>query len=160
MWQSVTEHLEKLQLELLGSGRGDDRVQLVENRVFSRVIPTGNVFRSKLVLRGWNIFGMKPLLPFFDGNVVGSDISTGPTVAVFRGIEQPVRQVFNVGPDAHLLPVVGDDRLSLLMVAPLRRDTKLEFHALTFRIDQNAVRSRLPTGFSEKLFGHLRIVFV
>src|SRR5262249_6519824 len=78
MWQSVGEHFEKLQLELLGSGRGDDRVQLVENRVFSRVIPTGNVFGSKLVLSVWNIFGVKPLLPFFNGNVVGSDVSAGP----------------------------------------------------------------------------------
>src|SRR5262245_14581969 len=160
MWQSVGEHLTKLKLELLGSGRGDDRVQLVENRVFSRVIPTGDVFGSKLVLRGWNIFGMKPLLPFFDGNVVGSDVSARPTVAVFRGVEQPVRQVFDVGPDADLLPVVRDDRLSLLMVAPLRRDPKLEFHALTLGINQNAVRPGLPTDFSEKLFCDLRIVFV
>src|SRR5262245_2978612 len=91
MWQSVSEHLEKLQLELLGSRRGDDRVQLVENRVFSRVIPTGDVFGSKLVLRCWNILGVEPLLPFLDCNIVGSDESARPTVAVFRSIEEPAR---------------------------------------------------------------------
>src|SRR4029077_14437052 len=160
MRQSVSEHLEKLQLELLGPRRGDDRVQLVENRVFSRVIPTGDVFGSKLVLRVWNIFSVKPLLPFLDCNVVGSDESAGPKVAVFRGIEQAVRQVFDVGPDADLLPIVGNDRLGLLVVAPLRRDAKLEFHALPFSINQNTVRSRLPAGFSEKLFSRLRIVLV
>src|SRR5262249_27058129 len=46
------------------------------------------------------------------------------------------------------------------MVASLRRDPKLEFHALTLSIDQNAVRPRLPTSFSQKLFCHFRIVFV
>jgi hypothetical protein len=51
MRQSVAEHLEKLKLELLGSGRGDDRVQLVENRVLAWIIPTRDVFEGELVLR-------------------------------------------------------------------------------------------------------------
>src|SRR5262245_27906340 len=40
MRQSVGEHLQKLQLELLGSRRGDDRVQLVKKRVSGRIIPS------------------------------------------------------------------------------------------------------------------------
>src|SRR4029453_3757369 len=91
MRQSVAEHLEKLQLELLGSGRGDDRVQLVENRVLAGIIHTRHVFVRELVLRRWNILGVKPLLPFLHGNIVGSYESAGPTVAVFRRVEEPVR---------------------------------------------------------------------
>src|SRR6266536_811350 len=91
MGQPVAEHLDKLELELLRSGRRNDGVQLVENRVFARIIPTRDVFESELVLRCWDILGVKPLLPFLHGNIVGSYESAGPTVAVFRGIKEPVR---------------------------------------------------------------------
>src|SRR4029453_4013266 len=57
MRQSVAEHLEKLQLELLGSGRGDDGVQLVENRVLAWIIPTRNVLWGELVFRCGMFFG-------------------------------------------------------------------------------------------------------
>src|SRR5882724_5407070 len=91
MRQRVAEHLDKFELELLRSGRRDDGVQLVENRVFAWIIPTRDVFEGELVLRRWNILGVKPLLPFLHCNIVGSYESAGPTVAVFRGIKEPVR---------------------------------------------------------------------
>src|SRR5688572_19609436 len=134
MRQRLAEDLDELELELFRSSRRDNRVQLVEDRVFPRIVPAGDVFESELVLRRWNILAVKALLPFFDSNVVGAYESAGPTVTVFSRVEQPVRQVLDVRAHTDFLPVVADDGLGVLVVTPLRCNSKLKFHALTLGI--------------------------
>src|SRR5581483_7759688 len=68
------EHFAELDLQLLRARRRNDRVELVEDRVFLRIVPARDVFRRKLVFRRRNVLAVEALLPFFHGHVVRADV--------------------------------------------------------------------------------------
>ncbi len=89
-----------------------------------------------------------------------ADEGAGPAAAVLSRVEQAIGHVLDHRAHANFFPIVSDDCLGLLMVAPLRGAAELELHALALAVNEHAVAAGFPARFGEQFLRPLQVMLI